>query len=86
VTDVRVFVTQRRGGCGVALVPKAQLAALRDDGFREATAAEVAAWYRLRGQAPPAVVREQARSRPLAVPVVFGISDGESAGRTVRAA
>lgn len=77
---MRVFVTQRWGGRGVLLVPRSQLAALRGDGYREATAAEVADWYRVRGLVPPAVVREQARTRPLEAPVAFGISDVPPAG------
>lgn len=78
---MRVFVTQRWGGDGVRLVPKAQLEALRRDGYREATAAEVASWYRDRGLAPPAVVREQAQARPLTVPVVFGTAEPDAGGR-----
>jgi len=78
---VRVFVTQRWSGCGVLLVPKAQLAALRGEGYREATAAEVAGWYRLRGLAPPAAVLDQARDRPLKAPGVFGVGGGEQPGR-----
>ena len=74
---MRVFVTQRWGGGGVLLVPKGQLVTLRRDGYREATAAEVAGWYRDRGLSPPGVVREQAQSHPLAVPVVFGTGEGE---------
>ena len=78
---MRVFVTQRRGGCGVLLVPRAQLAALRADGYREATAAEVAAWYRQRGRMPPAAVLDQAQTQPLQAPVVFGVSDSDPAER-----
>jgi hypothetical protein len=72
---MRVFVIQRRGGCGVHLVPEATWEALREDGYRAATAAEVVAWHRLRGLAPPACVVEQADDRPLRVPVLFGVSD-----------
>ena len=61
---MRVFVTQRWGAGGALLVPKAQLAALRGDGYREATAVEVAAWYRERGLAPPAGVTEPAGTHP----------------------
>ena len=74
---MRVFVTQRWGGGGVLLVPRASLEALREDGYREATAAEVAGWYRLRGQKAPAAVLDQARERPLRVPVVFGVSGAD---------
>ena len=74
---MRVFVTQRFGGCGVVLVPKAQLQALREDGYREATAAEVAGWYRLRGLTPPVAVLDQARTTPLQAPVVFVLNDTE---------
>ena len=82
---MRVFVTQKRGGCGVLLVPKAQLAALREDGYREATAAEIAGWYRLRGLSPPAAVLDQAREQPLKAPVVFGVSGGDPASGLARA-
>jgi hypothetical protein len=78
---MRVFVTQRWGGGGVLLVPKGRLATLRRDGYREATAAEVAAWYRDRGLTPPGVVREQASSSPLTAPVVFGTCEAESEHR-----
>ena len=78
---MRVFVTQRRGGCGVHLVPEAMWAALREDGYRQATAAEVAAWYRLRNARPPACVLEQAEDRPLRAPVLFGVSEEGEAQR-----
>ncbi|HEU5314473.1 MAG TPA: hypothetical protein VFX49_00050 [Chloroflexota bacterium] len=77
---MRVFVTQRWGRDGVRLVPKAQLEALRRDGYREATAAEVASWYRDRRLAPPAVVREQAQALPLRVPVAFGTAETDVGG------
>ena len=83
---MRVFVTQRWGGCGVVLVPKAALEDLRADGYREATAAEIAGWYRLRALKPPAAVLDQARFRPLGAPVVFGVSEGDPAAGGARAA
>ena len=82
---MRVFVTQKQGGCGVVLVPKAQLEAVRADGYREATAAEIAGWYRLRGLKPPAAVLDQAREQPLRVPVVFGVREGEPGAEFTRA-
>ena len=62
---MRVFVTQRWGGGGVLLVPKAQLAALREDGYREATAAEVAVWYGERRPAPPGRAIERVKGHPV---------------------
>ena len=72
---MRVFVMQRWGRCGVMLVPRATLEGLRADGYREATAAEIAGWYRLRGLKPPAAVLDQARDHPLKAPVVFGFDE-----------
>jgi hypothetical protein len=75
---MRVFITQKRGGCGVLLVPKQTFDGLREDGYREATAAEVAGWYRLRGMVPPACVMEQARTGVLRAPVVFGVGEDDT--------
>jgi hypothetical protein len=66
-------MTQTRGV--VILVPEATLEELRGDGYREASAAEVASWYRLRGITPPTCMLEEAQVRPLRVPFVIRVSD-----------
>jgi hypothetical protein len=75
---MRVFVVQKHSGCGVLLVPRTTFETLRDDGYRAATAAEVASWYRVRGLTPPVCVVEQARTGVLRAPVVFGVAEGDS--------